>query len=245
MFFAHYYKRLFIQTTPEELLVSGDISDNEYDDEIYSPEFSEESPLHTLEYMEDKGKYNIENINMPIDFAKKITKNYSYNPNITVEDVIEALQKYPRYRKFYEDSWFIGFENFVSIFGIKSAEEAPMLFSSHYLTTIEVVKKYPNFPWVFEEMAKYNPNITMEVVKNNPDIPLLPYFFCINPNITAEEYMKVDPNFSFTKIPFHENVNFPEYRVDRDDQGYPLNLTQIQERKFQDFFFRKFMDNFY
>lgn len=113
--------------------------------------------------------------------------------------------------------------------------------SSNRNLNIEIVKKYPDYPWKMCCLS-LNPNVTIDVVKSNPDINWNMSAFSHNINVTPEIVIN-NPDIDWDVKQFNRNKNFtvetlekyPEWNLDIKKVNWS-NITLEQFKKYKHIF---------
>jgi hypothetical protein len=104
------------------------------------------------------------------------------------------------------------------------------LISKNPNLTIEIIRNNPNVHWDWEEISK-NPAITMDDVENNLDLPWECWEgLSLNPNLTMEFVMK-HFNSDWDEFAIQENIKIPINML----QKYPKfkwNITALKANEF-------------
>lgn len=157
-------------------------------------------------------------------------KEWSYlylsnNPNITWKTIQENPDNpvfgwccsYDKNRNYCTDQesdyeW----EPIPENFGDELSEIDYIYLSSNPNITWEIIQNNPDKPWNYYHLSA-NPIITWEIVKNNPDKPWCYRYLSENPNVTWEMVeANPDKNWSYGELSLHPNITWEIIKANPD-----------------------------
>lgn len=100
----------------------------------------------------------------------------------------------------------------------------------HFNTLLELIKKYPNENWDWENISR-NPNIYLEDVESNPNLNWK--FLSMNPNIKISD-IESNPNFEISWLSYNPNLTM-EYIKEHPDLNWNWKVISSNKNLTMDF----------